>query len=376
MVAPMSAYSSLTGAAMMDSWPMARVMAGMSAVPIDHAIDLAFFFPMEDRVRHDALIAETRRHLGGCLTTIELALRAAIDAEPVVAAALDRWPDPLCWRSVRMQPTLISPSLLAHMQMRAGVSLMLRQSGQPDGEGDPGGMADELLRVDDPDHGDAVIALALAQGRWIARGGEDQPMRADVVAEYFAELVWTAAACLAAVMQRSVPDADDALIGLFEKAGWALLADHDEGASPLAQADRLVRQLGDRADAPELLGGALGQRQFLLFAGLAARRVRMTIAQVTDILVVGPVAQVATLCRVLGGSDADYRHLLLALRPVRPSLSDAIIVREAEAYQQLSEGQADAAATGLRAPVAFRAKLDHLRRIAGEGGAGVGGWRW
>lgn len=374
MVASMSVHSSLTEAAMMDSWPMARVMAGMSAVPIDHAIDLAFFFPMEDRVRHDALIAETRRHLGGCLTTIELALRAAIDAEPGVAAALDRRPGPICWPSVQMQPTLLSPALLAHMQMRAGVSLMLRPSGQPDGESNPGGMARELLRGDDPDYGDTVIALTLAQGRWIARGGEDHPMRADLPAEYYAELVWTAAACLAAVTQRSVPGADDALLALFETAGWALLADHDEGASPLAQADRLVRQLGDRADAPELLGGALGQRQFLLFAGLAARQLRMTIAQVTHMLVIGPVTQVGMLCRALGGSDADYRHLLLALRPVRPSLSDAAIVREAEAYQRLSDVQADAAITGLRAPVAFRAKLDHLRRIAGEGATRAGGW--
>ena len=371
MVAPMSAYSSLTGTVMVDNWPMARVMAGISAVPVDHAIDLAIFFPVEERARHDALIAETRRHLGGCLTMIEIALRAAVDDAPAVVAALSPWPTPLCWPSVRMQPTLLSPAVLAHMQMRAAVTLMLRQAGQADGESDPDDARDRLLNVDDTDCGDAVAALLLAEGRWIAHGAEDQPMRADLPAEYYAELVWMAAACLVAAGQRSAPEMGDRLAGLFEQAGWALLADHDESASPLAEADRLVRRLGVRADMPDLLGAALGQRQFLLFAGLAARRLRMTMAQVTDILVLGPVAQVASLCRALGGSDADFRHLLLALRPVRPSLSDAAIVGQADAYQQLSDVQADAAVTRLRAPAAFRAKLDHLCRIAGEGGAGA-----
>ena len=253
-----------------------------------------------------------------------------------------------------MQPTLLSPSLLAHMQMRAAVTLMLRDSGQADGEGEPDGAREPVLHFDDPDCGDAVGALMLAEGRWIARGAEDQPMRADLPAEYFAELVWTAAACMVAAGERGAPEQGDMLAALFEQAGWALLANHDESVSPLAEADRLVRRLGERADAPELLGAALGQRQFLLFAGLAARRLRMTMTQVTDILVLGPLAQVAALCRALGGSDADFRHLMLALRPVRPSLSDAAIVAQAEAYQQLSDGQADAAVTGLRAPAAFR----------------------
>ncbi len=181
---------------MADSWPMAHVMAGMSAVPVGHAIDLAFFFPVEDRARHDALIAETRRHLGGCLTAIETALRLSLAGDPAIAAAL-------------------------------------------------------------------------------------------------------------------------------------------------------------------------GQRRFLLFAALAGRRLRLGTAQVTDILIMGPVMQVATLCRALGGTGADYRHLLLALRPVRPGLSDAVIVAEADQYQLLSDVKAEAVVGALRAPAAFRAKLDHLRRVTG-----------
>ena len=77
----------------------------------------------------------------------------------------------------------------------------------------------------------------------------------------------------------------------------------------------------------------------------------------------GPVAELAALCRSLGGSDADYRHLLLALRAVRPSLTDTAIILEAERYQALTEAQADGLVNALRAPRTLRAKLDHLRQV-------------
>ncbi|AMK22571.1 MULTISPECIES: DUF2336 domain-containing protein [unclassified Sphingobium] len=365
MLADMSAFSSLIGPTQADCWPMAQVMAGMSAVPVGHAIDLAFFFPDEGRERHDALVAETRRHLGGCLTAIEIGLRLALEETPEIAAALAQWPRPVCWPTLRAQPTLLGPALLAHMQMRGGISLMLRQFGVSDGNAGGESEAESLFPADDPALGNALAALMLAEGRWLMTAAEDQPMQPDLPADFFAELLWTAAACLAAIVQRSGLMEPEAVLPLVEAAAQRLLARHDEALGPIAAADRLVRQLGDGADAPELMGAALGQRQFLLFAALAGRRLRMESAQVADILVMGPVGQVAALCRALGGSDADYRHLLLALRPVRPSLSDAAIVGEAVRYQDLTMAQADAAVNALRAPAALRAKLDHLLRISG-----------
>src|SRR5687768_15869942 len=125
MLPGMSAFSFPSGPMVTDIWPMARVMAGMSAVPVGHAIDLAFFFPDAERERHDALIAETRRHLGACLTGIEAALRIALSDRQEIAAVLAQHPDAICWPTVCAQPTLLGPALLAHMQMRAGVTLML-----------------------------------------------------------------------------------------------------------------------------------------------------------------------------------------------------------------------------------------------------------
>ncbi|GLV29749.1 hypothetical protein TomTYG75_22680 [Sphingobium sp. TomTYG75] len=361
MLAAMSAFSFLTGPTAADSWPAARVLAGMSAVPVGHAIDLAFFFPNEGRERHDALMAETRRHLGGCVTGIEHALRFALD-RPDVTSLLAQQPEAICWPTICAQPTLLGPALLSHMQMRAGVTLLLRQFGQPDDRLDET-EAEIIFPTDDPTVTEALAALAMAEGRWLTLGGEDEPMQPDIPAEHYAELLWTAAACLMAVVQRtSLLDAGE-ILPAVERAGWALLAEHDESRSPIAAADRLVRRLGERADMPELLGAALGQRRFLLFASLAARRLRMDSAHVADILVMGPVSELAALCRSLGGSDADYRHLLMALRPVRPSLTDAAIIVEAERYQALTEAQADGLVNALRAPRALRAKIDHLRRI-------------
>lgn len=361
----MSAHSSLTGTVMAGSWPMARVMAGLSAVPIDHAIDLAFFFPDQGQVRQESLIAETRRHLGGCVAAIETALRLSLGHVPDVASALDRLPGPAAWAMIQAHPTLIEPALLMHMQMRAGVTLMLRQFGRADAEQQDAIDVDRAVFADDPALGEAFSALMLAEGRWLAAGGEDTPLRADMPAEYFAELLWTVAACLTRIAQQTMPDGEDRLLAAVDRSGWALLADHDEAACPIAQADRLVRRMGAQADAPELLGQLLGQRRFLPFVAVAARRLHLASDLVARMLVLGPMAQVAMLCRALGGSGGDYRHLLLSLRPVRPFLSDAIIVMESERYEVLTECEADAAISALRTAPAFRAKLDHLRMVAG-----------
>lgn len=363
MLVGMSVHSSPTG--MASDRPMARAPAGLSVVPVGHAIDLAFFFPDEAQARPDALIVETRRHLGGCIAAIEMALRLSLEHAPEVAAALDRWPSPLAWSMVRAQPSLVGSDLLAHMQMRAGVTLMLRQFGQADVEQVDEGQDDLIPTSDDPDVGDALSALVLAEGRWLALAGEDAPMKPDLPAEYFADLLWTVAACLHVVAQRTMVDGGDRSLAAFDRSGWALLRDHDEAACPIAQADKLVRRMGERADVPELLGSLLGQRRFLLFAAVAARRLRMDSRQLIAMLVMGPVAELASLCRALGGSAADYRILLLALRPVRPFLSDAAIVAEADRYQDVSEDQADAAIGALRTSPILRAKLDHLRAVAG-----------
>lgn len=347
---------------MADSWPVAQVMAGASAVPMGHAIDLAFLFPSESHGWHDALTSETRRHIGGCLTAIETALRLALERAPGLASWTSRLPEQLCWHSVRSQPSLLSPTLLAHMRARAGVTLLLRQASQLQ----PGQAEQDestlLPDVEDIQVGDAVSALALAEARWIAPGGENLPMRPDLPVEYMAELVWTAAACIAAAIGR-MEDAENIGWSVFERAGQSLLSQHDEGAGPIAEADRLVSQMGEGSDAPELIGQALGAGRFLLFAALAGRRIRLPTMQVIEILISGTARQVAAVCRALGGSAADHRYLLISLAPARLLRGDADLVAQAQIYAHMSEAQSHGIISALHTPAPFRARLDHLMRV-------------
>lgn len=347
---------------MAGSWPMAQVMAGASAVPVGHAVDLAFFFQRQDDARQDALIAEARRHLAGCVHAIEMALRLSLGHAPTISDALDRLEPSLCWPMICAQPELLSPPLLAHMRLRAAITLMLRQRGRGAGDGSLHPVADPA--ADDADTPlEAAAGLALAEGRWLIPGGEDRPMRPDLPAEHYAELVWTVAACLALAIRRGDAEDGGAAFAALERSGWSLLADHDESASPTALADQLVRQLGEGADAPDLLGRALDEQRFLLFAALAARRLHMDSGQLLEILLLGPVEDVALLCHALGGSDAEYRRLLLWLRPARPSLSDTALLEQVERQADMTTARADEALALWRTPDAFRAKLAHLRGV-------------
>ncbi|EQB34121.1 hypothetical protein [Sphingobium ummariense] len=361
MAGRMNAQSSPAGTMTADSWPAARVLAGLSAVPVGHAIDLAFLFPDAAPPQHDALNAETRRHLAGCLTAVELALRLGVERLSDSASSLSDWPDPLCWPMLCAQPGLLGPGLLSHMRLRAGISLMLRQYGRAGMDPDNGEAED--IFSEDPALSEALSMLALAEARWLATAGETQPMRPDLPAEHFSELLWTAGACLAMAAHMSTGLSEQAILPLIERAAWDVLGRHDEGSGPIAVADRLVRMMGDRADDRALPGAVLGQRRFLLFAALAGRRLRMPTAQVVDILIMAPLPHVAALARALDCPDGDYRHLLMTLRPVRPALTDMLLVTEAERYQALDGNQADAIMDLLRTPAALRAKLDHLHQV-------------
>ncbi|MDX3900180.1 MAG: hypothetical protein QHC40_06685 [Sphingobium sp.] len=366
MLALMSAFPSI-GPVSAEDWPMLSIVAGTSTAPFRHAIDLARLFGGQADAWPDALISETRRHLGGCLNAVETGLRLATRRDERMAGAIDALPDRLVWPMVLLHPGMIGPGLLHHMRLRAGLSILLRQVGRagPDADAVDAATAIDFTDDDDPQVRDAAVALALAEGRWVAAGSEDRPMRPDVPAEQYVELVWMAAAALAAAMARNGLVSAQAATDALQRAGQALLAQHDEAQGAIALADRLVRQLGPRADQPDHLGQALVQRRHLLFAALAARHVRMDTGRLIKALLAGPIGQVAALCHVLGGSRPDYRHLLLALQPVRPTLTDGRIVELAADYAALDAAEADAVVARMRAPHLLNAGMALLARHDG-----------
>lgn len=357
MVTGMSAYPPLAAAAVVQSPLSGEALAALADVPLGHAIDLASFFPLGREEATDALVVETRRHLGGCLLGIETAL---ILATGEAGQGFSATSSPICWSMVNVRPTLISPQLLGHMRLRAGTSLILRDNGGPDG--DDSAIADDLFAREDERYAEAAALLAMAEGRWAMAGGEWQPMRADLPAEYFAELLWTAVACLA-FATGSVTE--HGALERLERAGNAVLARHDEAANPLACADRLVRQMGTDADRPELRGIALMQRRFLLFVALTARRLNIESERLLGLLLTGKVEEIAALCSAWGGSGDELRHLLLLLRAARPSLTDRVIVAAADTFAQHGVASANRDfLLRLRTPAILRAKLALLENTA------------
>jgi hypothetical protein len=364
MFAGMTVPSSQVGNAMAEIW-LAEIPVDLSFVAADHAAALAAYFPALSGARSDAVVAETRRHLGGCLTAIETGLRLALAREPGMADILAALPEPLCWPMVCAQPGLISPALLAHMRLRAGVSLILREQGKPSGEADDlsasvdiGAQADHATR-------EAATLLALAEWHWAVPGGERQPLRPDLPAEHYAELVWTAVACILKGLRDHEALGGTSVLDACQRSASTLLSRHDEAASPIAVAHRLVHLLGPRADGREWLGRALGERRFLLFAALAGNRLQLDPERLIAILFDGALARISVLCSALGGSGADFRHLLLTLRAVRPSLTDEAIVDAAERYDELNERDIASAMALLRAPALLGVKLDCLRYAPG-----------
>ncbi|MBB3980893.1 hypothetical protein GGR44_000524 [Sphingobium fontiphilum] len=364
MVPGMSAASSPLSMMLADDWPTTSIAAGVSAAPVRHAVDLARLFPVEGGDWSDRLVVETRRQLAGCLAWVEMDLRRILAQAPALAGALGPMPDAVGWTTLSAHPALMGPELVAHMRLRAGLGLLLRQQGAP-GDMDAGvSEPADFSAGGEPDLADCAAALAMAEGRWAAPGLQDGPIKPDMPAEYFAELVWIAAASLCAAMIRAGTAAVDNILEAVDAAGAAMLARHDEGAGALGLADRLVRMAGAQADEPTLLGRALEQRRFLLFGALAARRLRLPTPVVMAALVDGPLLQVAALCHAIGGGPADYGLMLMALRPVRPALGDAMILSETERYAALTAAEADAVVAMLRVAAPLREGLAQIARLA------------
>lgn len=364
MVPGMSAASSPLSMMLADDWPMASIAAGVSAAPVRHAVDLARLFTAEGGDWSDRLVVETRRQMAGCLASVEMDLRLTLGQAPALAAMLAQLPDAVGWATISAHPALIGPSLIGHMRLRAGLGLLLRQQGAP-GDMDAGVSEPvDFSAGGEADLNDCAAALAMAEGRWAAPGLNDGPIKPDMPAEYFAELVWLAATSLCAAMIRAGTVVADGILEAVDRAAADLLTRHDESAGALGLADRLVRMAGAQADAPALLGRALEQRRFLLFGALAARRLRLPTPVVMAAMVEGSLSQVAALCHAIGGGPADYGLMLMALRPVRPALGDATILRETERYAALTATEADAVVAILRVAAPLREGLAQMARLA------------
>lgn len=344
------------------SWSPAVSGAGPVAACVRHVIDLNALFADHRAGWPDAMANETRRHLAGCIASVEAAIILAARSSPIgrLAGALHM---PVAWPLIRDQPALLSPELLGHMRLRAAVSLLAGQSvrSHADPAADSAHGTAWLLDADDPAIVEVAAALAQAEGHWATRGWEGAPMRADLPAEYYAELVWTVTALLSVTLHRHGLAEENAALATMTDAALHVLTLHDEGAGAFALAARLTRMVQAMGQHGPLLGQALTERRYLLFAALAGEIVGTAGETVLDRLVHGSDGDLAALCRCLGGSADDYRHLLLDLQIVRGAQSDPALVHLAERYDAMTVADAEAHLAMLRCPMPLRAKLATIR---------------
>jgi hypothetical protein len=336
------------------------LMATIGAVggPILHMLDLAQFLPIGGSLWTDALVSETRRHLAGCINAVEAALHEALSAtvlSPVLLVARKE----AAWAGVQANPQLVNADMIAQMRLRAAIGLLGRQAGVgAEGLVPQGGEDISWLHHDaDPQVAAHAGALALAELRWAVLEGEHAVMRADLPAEQFADIVWTVAALIATAIGRAGSADPAACQALVADAATHLIAEHDEGDTPIARASMIARLVQGRLDEAELLGQALAHRRMLLFAALAGARAGFTTQAVLDALIHAPVQRIVGLCHVLGGSASDCRHLLLQIQPVRRDLDDAAIVAFTAAFDDLAQSDAELSVASLRGPAELRAKL-------------------
>jgi len=254
----------------------------------------------------DALLAETRFHLAGLMNAVELAIGLELADGPAEALPAQLGAG-YARQAIETKFALLSPELLGHLRRRAAVSLLLRHNQVPAAQSsltlsaDQGGNNRYL---------DALAALTMAERNWHGPMLLDAPMRPDLPAEHYHDLVWTVAALLVGGGERLMGEADPALVAALARAAETLIARHDEGQGAFALAQRCARSLpSDMRFA--LAPAALGEARLLLFAALVECEAGLALEDILDAL--------------LGERDAD-RHALLRLMEIE----DAVAFRTAE----------------------------------------------
>lgn len=328
-------------------WPygLAPVERGAMGDAVAHALFLHRCFDGRAMRWSDALIARTRRHIGGCLSAVEMALRLELGAE------IDgRLPHSVCWTRVEADPGLLSLTLLIHMRDRAAIGLMAQDSM----------LADAPMETAAPSFSDTIsdllAALALAQSGWADAGPDERPLRSDLPAEAMTELVWTTGAMLADARLASDSHALED-VKAIDGACAALLTRHDEEHMPFAQASLLAHRLRQEGDSAELLVYLARNRQILALLAVVAGRLDVDLPCLIRHCVEGEEQALFSLCRAAQFPREVAVRLVLGRRSVARGVDDSVLVHYADGYDEIKPDEARAAMglLGLSAPL--RAKL-------------------
>lgn len=310
----------------------------------------------------EALLSEARTHLAGCLNAVQLAILLELGgnwlAKPAEALGADH-----CRIAVEQNPCILSPLLVGHLRHRAAAALMLRMGllvPQEARFGPAGG-----LDTGAPSRGpvdEALAALRLSIDPWFDAHPLDRPMRADLPAEAFCELVWTAAVLLIDGLGRRMGVDAATACPAVQRAAEAVIARHDEQTGPFARASYVATLLPAGGDADRLAGRAALDRNLLLLAALGARRCGMTLDLCLTLLVDGTDEERAALAQIVKLSSEAYVALLTGLAPVGDEALDSRLPDLIARYRAMNPDEASLALVRWRGPEAMVEKLARIGR--------------
>ncbi|MGD9810588.1 MAG: DUF2336 domain-containing protein [Sphingobium sp.] len=323
-----------------------------------HALALERCFGGPEMRWSDILIARMRRHAGGCVTAVEIALRLEMtDRFPALAPLVEAVADGHCWRQVQEEPSLLGAALLDHFRDRAAIGLMQQD--------DILDVAGEMTEADIFPRGlvDSLTALLLGQTGWADNGPDETSMRADLPAEMMTDLVWTVAAIFADALIRQGAASDAGIVQMVDLAGNALAGRHDEEGAPFALASLIAHRLrGEKIGDDHLLSLARG-RQVLLLLAIIADRTGIDLLLLVRTVVEGTEQTLFTLCRAADFPREVAVRLVLGRRCVARGVDDSVLVEFADRYDHLSVEEAVSAVSSLCAAQPLRAKLSLLDRM-------------
>jgi hypothetical protein len=321
-----------------------------------HAGDIGQLLQGGGRRWTDALLSETRAHLYGCLNAVELTIALAI-SDSWLSRPVEALGPGYCRIAIERHPTLLSPLLVDHLRQRGAAALSLRMTLIP-----PAVLGDDapLSAGGDGPFGDSLTSLRLAVDPWFTPHPLDRPMRADLSAEAFCDLVWTAAALLIEGLAARMGVDSATATSVIARAAETVIARHDEQVGPFARAAYAAALVRRSTDAEPIMREAALRHDLLLLAALGGRSAGLGLEQALSLLIDGQPEDRAALARLLRLDDAAYVALINGLSPVLDVAADWLLPDLLARYRTLTPDLAVERLARWRGPAPL---VDRLARI-------------
>lgn len=333
---------------------------------LNHAILLDRCFREEGRHWSDALVARTRRHVGGAVAAVETALQLELAKRSSPNAAIISSLSAGCaWKALRRRPEVLTVSLLGYFQDRAAIGLM--QQFGPAGDVASPECKDSPLSEEGAE---MLAAIRLATLGWADTGPDDVAIRADLTAEAMAELVWTVAALLADQAMGTGAITESEVLSALHNAGRAFLVRHDEQNGPEAMAALLAHRLRSLPPAQVPLVALARERQVLALVAIAAERTGLAVGMGMRLVAQAPEEVLFAFFHAAGFPREAAVRLVLGRRCVCSGADDATLIGYADEYERIAPEDARATLAAWAVAPLLRERLAILRdgRAVGHDG--------